>query len=92
VYTPSMMGPHTLALRGIGATQWDLSWLLTAHDRKVLAEGKSPLGSWHPEPVPMPWSNKDDVLCRGQALREELQIEEFLGEPGASAPGETCQR
>ena len=43
VYTPAMTGPHTRAVRGLGANQSDLAWLLTAWHRKALVEGKNPL-------------------------------------------------
>jgi hypothetical protein len=78
-YTPQMTGPHFRAVRALGAAQWDLSWLLTARDRKALAEGKNQLGFHHPEPVPIPWSSKDEILSRGQKLRAELE-----------QPGEPC--
>jgi hypothetical protein len=71
IYTPSMTGPHTRAVRALGAKQSDLAWLLTAWHRKALEEGKSPLGSPHQGPVPLPWSSRDDLLSRGRELREE---------------------
>jgi hypothetical protein len=73
VYTPEMTGPHARAVRELGAAQWDLSWLLTARDRKALAEGKNQLGCYHPEPVPIPWSTKGEILSREQKLRAELE-------------------
>jgi hypothetical protein len=76
LYSAPMTGPHSLALRGLGAGQWDLSWLLTAWHRRVLGEGESPLGSFHSEPVPLPWSSREDLLSRGRQLREELEREE----------------
>jgi hypothetical protein len=75
-YSPAMTGPHSRALRELGAGQWDLSWLLTAWHRRVPADGKSPLGSFHSEPVPLPWSSKEVLLSRGRQLREELEREE----------------
>jgi hypothetical protein len=73
VYTPSMTGPHTRAVRALGANQSDLAWLLTAWHRKALKEGKSPLGSRQSDPVPLPWSSRDEILSRGRELREELE-------------------
>jgi hypothetical protein len=73
VYSPSMTGPHTQAVRRLGANQPDLSWLLTAQHRKALNEGKSPLGSYHPQPVLIPWASRHEVLRRGEVLREELE-------------------
>jgi hypothetical protein len=73
VYTPSMTGPHTRAVRELGANQSDLAWLLTAWHRRALMEGKNPLGSAHPEQVPLPWSSKEEILSRGRELREELE-------------------
>jgi hypothetical protein len=77
VYSASMTGPHSRALRGLEASQWDLSWLLTAWHRRVHGDGKSPLGSFHREPVPLPWSSKEVLLSRGRQLREELEREEL---------------
>jgi hypothetical protein len=79
LYSAPMTGPHSRALRGLGASQWDLSWLLTAWHRRVLGDGKSPLGSFHSEPVPLPWSSKEVLLSRGRQLREELEREEPAG-------------
>jgi hypothetical protein len=76
VYSAPMTGPHTRALRGLGASQWDLSWLLTAWHRRVLDDGKSPLGSFHSEPVPLPWSSQEVLLSRGRQLREESERDE----------------
>ena len=73
VYTPAMTGPHTRAVRDLGANQSDLGWLLTAWHRKTLSEGKNPLGSAHPESVPLPWSSKEEILTRARELREELE-------------------
>jgi hypothetical protein len=72
IYAPTMTGPHARAVRNLGANQSDLAWLLTAWHRKALSEGKSPLGSQHLELVPVPWSGREDILARGQELREEL--------------------
>jgi hypothetical protein len=73
VYTPAMMGPHTQAIRALGANQSDLAWLLTTWHRRALAEGKNPLGSAHSERMPLPWSSKEDILSRARELREELE-------------------
>ena len=51
LYAGSMTSPHTQAVRELGLNQSDLAWLLTAWHRQALAEGKSPLGSPHSEPV-----------------------------------------
>jgi hypothetical protein len=84
VYTPAMTGPHTRALRQLGANQMDLSWLITAQHRKVLADGKSPMGSYHAEPVPLPWASREEVLARARELRQEL---EHHDEPSCSVTG-----
>lgn len=73
VYTPAMTGSHVCAVRGLGANQSDMAWLLTAWHRRALAEGKSPLGSAHPEHLSLPWSCKEEILSRGRELREELE-------------------
>ena len=84
VYTPAMTGPHTRAVRGLGANQSDLAWLLTAWHQRALAEGKNPLGSAHPERVPLPWSSKEEILSRARELREEL---EHQAEPAGPLSG-----
>jgi hypothetical protein len=84
VYTPAMTGPHTRAVRGLGANQSDLGWLLTAWHRKALREGKNSLGSPHPEGVPLPWSSKEEILSRARELREEL---EHQAEPAGPISG-----
>jgi hypothetical protein len=76
LYSAPMTGPHSQALRGLEASQWDLSWLLTAWHQRVLSDGESPLGSFHSESVPLPWSSKEVLLSRGRQLREELEREE----------------
>jgi hypothetical protein len=73
VYTPSMTGPHAQSVIEMGATQTDLSWLLTAYHRKAQALGRSPLGTHSPKLLPIPWSSREQVLSRGQELREELE-------------------
>jgi hypothetical protein len=83
IYTPAMTGPHTRALRELGVTQWDLSWLLTAWERQALAEGKSPLGSPHLEPLSVPWTSRDEILTREHSLRKEL---EHSDEPSRTIP------
>jgi hypothetical protein len=77
VYEPSMIGPHTQALRTLGATQMDLSWLLTAYHQKALSQGRAPLGSHHPEPAALPWSSREEILSRGRQVREELDHDEL---------------
>jgi hypothetical protein len=84
VYAPAMTGPHTQAVRVLGCNQSDLAWLLTAWHRQALAEGKNPLGSPHPKPVPLPWSATEDLLARGRELRKEL---EQPGKPVQSLSG-----
>jgi hypothetical protein len=84
VYSPALRGPHTDALRELGANQMDLSWLLTAYHRQALADYRSPLGCHHPAPVSVPWVFREDVLVRNQQLREEL---EHLDEHSCSVSG-----
>ncbi len=84
VYSPAMTGPHSQALRKLGVSQWDLSWLLTAHHHQALAVGQTPLGSHRQPPAPLPWSSKNEVLSRGGELHAEL---EHLDEAAQSLPG-----
>ena len=73
LYTPSMSGTHTRAVRELGANQSDLAWILTAWHARALADGKTPLGSAPSAHVPLPWSSREEILSRAQKLREELE-------------------
>jgi hypothetical protein len=70
---PPFGGPATRDLNRRGIWYPDLSWILTAYQRELSAEGKSPSGTNNPEPPPSPWENPDQVEGRNQALRRELE-------------------
>ncbi len=71
VYSPAMTGPHFQALRKLGVSQWDLSWLLTAYHQQALAKKEMPLGSPRQEPAPLPWATRDEIQIRERELQEE---------------------
>lgn len=50
-----------------------LSWILTAYQRELSAEGKSPLGHHNPEPPPCSWEDLNQVKRRNAALKVELE-------------------
>jgi hypothetical protein len=70
---PPFGGPATRDLHGRGVWYPDLSWILTAYQRELSAEGKIPSGRQNPTPPPSPWENLEEVKLRNRALKEELQ-------------------
>lgn len=79
---PPFGGPATTDLKRRGVFYPDLSWLLTAYQRELCAEGKIPSGIHNPTPPPSPWENLERVKARNHALREELE-----GGSGATTVG-----
>jgi hypothetical protein len=76
---PPFGGPATRDLNRKGIWYPDLSWILTAYQRELSAEGKSPSGVSLPNPPPSPWKNLEQVKVRNQALRSELdKLEESV--------------
>jgi hypothetical protein len=73
---PPFGGPATRDLNQRGIWYPDLSWILTAYQRELSAEGKSPSGSHNPEPPPSPWSDQEQLKSRNQVLKEELETQE----------------
>jgi hypothetical protein len=70
---PPFGGPATRDLGRRGITYSDLSWVLTAYQRELSAEGKPAAGICNPEPPPSPWANLEEVKRRNQMLREEWE-------------------
>lgn len=70
---PPFGGPATRNLSQKGIAYLDLSWLLTAYQRELSAEGKSAAGTPHEDAPPSPWDSLDEVKCRSGDLKEELR-------------------
>lgn len=79
---PPFGGPATEALGRKGIGYLHLDWVLTAYQRELSAEGQPAAGRLNPDPPPCPWQDLEEVRCRSQALREELE-----GVPAATAGG-----
>src|SRR5262249_20556757 len=72
---PPFGGPATRDLAQKGIRYLDLSWILTAYQRELSAEGKPAAGCHNPEPPPSPWEDREQVKNRNQALMEELETQ-----------------
>jgi len=70
---PPFGGPATRELARRGVWYSDLSWILTAYQRTLSAEGIPPTGIANPGPPPSPWEDLQAVKLRNQALKEELE-------------------
>lgn len=70
---PPFGGPATGDLNRRGIRYPDLSWILTAYQRELSAEGTSPTGIRNPSPPPSPWQNSQQVKLRNEILRQELE-------------------
>jgi hypothetical protein len=79
---PPFGGPATQSLSQKGIGYLDLSWILTAYQRELSAEGKPAAGSHNPDPQPSPWEDCEKVNERNEALKVELE-----GGRSATAPG-----
>ena len=75
---PPFGGPATKALSAQGIWYADLSWLLTAYQRELCAEGKIPSGIANPNPPPSPWRDLDEVRQRNTQLRSELDSSDLF--------------
>jgi len=69
---PPFGGPATTDLKGKGIYYTDLSWLLTAYQRELSAQGIPADGIHNPSPPPSPWQTLEEAKDRNQALKEEL--------------------
>jgi hypothetical protein len=70
---PPFGGPATRDLSRRGIWYSDLSWILTAYQRELSAEGKSTTGISNPSPPPCPWQDRDEVAIRNGELRRTEQ-------------------
>ena len=70
---PPFGGPATTDLGRRRIRYPDLSWILTAYQREVSAEGKSPTGVQSSTPPPSPWPTLEQVRLRNEVLRKELE-------------------
>ena len=69
---PPFGGPATTDLRRRGIGYTDLSWILTAYQRELSAEGKPATGKPGAEPPPSPWPDFEQLKVRNETLRAEL--------------------
>jgi hypothetical protein len=70
---PPFGGPATRDLGQRGITYLDLSWILTAYQRELSAEGTPATGIHTPEPPPSPWEKLEQVQERNRVLKAELE-------------------
>lgn len=70
---PPFGGPASRDLNQRGIWYPDLSWILTAYQRELSAEGRSPSGVCNPDPPPSPWESVEQVKLRSEMLRKELE-------------------
>ncbi len=70
---PPFGGPATKDLSRRGIWYPDLSWILTAYQRELSAEGRVPTGIHNPNPPPSPWEDLQTAKQRNQVLKEELR-------------------
>jgi len=82
---PPFGGPATTDLRGRGIYYTDLSWLLTAYQRELSAQGIPADGIRNLNPPSSPWQSLEAVKVRDETLRGEL-------EPGLLAESEAIKR
>src|SRR5579862_799930 len=66
-------GPATRDLHGRGIHYSDLSWILTAFDRELRAQGIPPFGVLDPNPPPSPWPELALAQRRNQELKAEWE-------------------
>jgi hypothetical protein len=80
---PPFGGPATRELSERGIRYSDLSWILTAYQRTLSAEGKPSTGVQKVPSLSSPWENKQAIAKRNAELRSELAPEqEVATEPG----------
>jgi hypothetical protein len=84
---PPFGGPATKDLGHKAIRYIDLSWILTAYQRELSAEGRPAMGVHNPNPPPSPWQSLEEVQARAQALREELEGARSATTAGAARRG-----
>src|SRR5947209_18987982 len=70
---PPFGGPATRDLSRRGIWYPNLSWILTAYQRELCAEGKVPSGTYNANPPPSPWENLQQIELRNDVLKAELE-------------------
>jgi len=70
---PPFGGPATHDLGSRDIWYSDLSWILTAYQRELSAEGKGASGIQNPTPPPSPWDSLEEARRRNDALKEEWE-------------------
>jgi hypothetical protein len=70
---PPFGGPATRDLGQRGIWYSDLSWILTAYQRELSAEGIPAIGTLNPEPPPSPWPTLERAKQRSQELQQEWE-------------------
>ena len=68
---PPFGGPATQDLGRRGIWYQDLSWILTAYQRELSAEGAPSIGRHNPQPPPSPWEDLEKVQRRNDVLQSE---------------------
>src|SRR6266446_1872768 len=74
---PPFGGPAMRDLNRRGIWYPDLSWILTAYQRELSAQGKPPSGVHNLNPPASPWEDSEQVKLRNKVLREELETREL---------------
>lgn len=69
---PPFGGPATRDLNQRGIRYSDLSWILTAYQRELSAEGRPSSGVANPAPPPSPWDSFGEVQARNMVLQTEI--------------------
>jgi hypothetical protein len=72
---PPFGGPATQKLSQKGIWYSHLSWILTAYQRELSAEGTPATGKPNPDPSASPWESLAQVQLRASVLQKELQNE-----------------
>jgi hypothetical protein len=70
---PPFGGPATRTLNQSGIWYPDLSWILTAYQREICAQGKVPSGVLKSNPPASPWKSLEEVKLRNEVLKEEME-------------------
>jgi hypothetical protein len=70
---PPFGGPATYTLNQLGIWYPDLSWILTAYQRELCAEGKVPSGVLNSKPPASPWISLEEVKRRNEVLKVEME-------------------
>jgi hypothetical protein len=71
---PPFGGPATQDLGQRGIWYQHLSWILTAYQRELSAEGTPSTGKHNPSPPASPWATLEQVHTRNQELRDEYEV------------------